>query len=351
MGFSSNKKNSNKALILLVLLLIIISIFCINIIRKVYLPNIIVSDNSNGYLNIPTGSNFDAVEKLLNQKHYLIKNESFEWLSKKKNYYNHIKPGRYKLIDRMNNNELIRLLRSGKQEPVKISFHNIRKIDQVAGIAGKHLEADSILILNYLMTDTFLAPFGFDSKTAIAMFIPNTYEFLWNTNAEDFIKRMFKEYKKFWNNKREFEAKEIGLSELQVIILASIIDEETNIDSEYPIIAGLYINRLKHNMPLQADPTIKFALNDFTLKRLLHRHTEVKSPYNTYHYRGLPPGPISMPSIKAIEGVLNYEKHNFLYMCANADFSGNHVFAKTLIQHNQNAEAYQNALNKRKIFD
>jgi UPF0755 protein len=201
MGFSSNK-NNNKALILLVLLLVvIILIFCINIIRKVYLPNIIVSINANGYINIPTGSNFDAVEKLLNQKHYLIKDESFEWLSKKKNYYNHIKPGRYKLKDRMNNNELIKLLRSGKQEPVKISFHDIRKIDQVAGIAGKHLEADSILILNYLMNDTFLAPLGFDSKTAIALFIPNTYEFLWNTNAEDFIKRMYREYNKFWNSK------------------------------------------------------------------------------------------------------------------------------------------------------
>jgi UPF0755 protein len=302
MGFSSNK-NNNKALILLVLLLVaIILIFCFNIIRKVYLPNIIVSNNANGYINIPTGSNFDAVEKLLNQKHYLIKDESFEWLSKKKNYYNHIKPGRYKLKDQMNNNELIRLLRSGKQEPVKISFHDMRIIDQVAGIAGKHLEADSISILNYLKADTFLAPYGFDSKTAIAMFIPNTYEFLWNTNAEEFIKRMLKEYKKFWNSKRELEAKEIGLSQIQVMILASIVDEETNNDSEYPIIAGLYINRLKHDMPLQADPTIKFALNDFTIKRLLHRHTEVNSPYNTYHYRGLPPGPISMPSIKAIDG-------------------------------------------------
>jgi UPF0755 protein len=352
MGFYNHKKNKPKVLIFLAFIIVVVaSILSINVIRKIYLPNIDVSDRSNGYLNIPTGSKFSDVTKLLIEKRYLIKKESFEWLAKKKKYSNHIKPGRYRLKDRMSNNELIRLLRSGKQEPVKISFHNIRKIDQVAGIAGKHLEADSILVLKLFQADTFLNNYGFDSKTAIAMIIPNTYEFFWNTNAEDFIKRMFKEYNKFWNYQRDEKAKEIGMTRVQVMTLASIVEEETNIDSEYPIIAGLYINRLRRDMPLQADPTVKFALGDFSLKRLLHKHTEFKSPYNSYIYKGLPPGPISMPSIKAIDGVLNYTNHNYLYMCANSDFSGSHVFAKTLMQHNQNAEAYQNALNKRKIYN
>lgn len=349
--FFYNKYYKKILILLAIFIILFAAVLLINITSKIYLPNIEVSDRSNGYLYIPTGSKFSDVTNLLIEKHYLIKKETYEWLARKKHYINHVKPGRYRLKDRMNNNELICLLRSGKQEPVKISFHDLRKIDEVAGIAGKHLEADSISILKYLQADTFLDNFGFNSKTAIAMVIPNTYEFFWNTNAVDFIRRMFKEYNKFWNNKRDWKAKDIEMTRIQVITLASIVDEETNVDSEYPIIAGLYINRLKYDMPLQADPTVKFALNDFTLKRLLRIHTEIKSPYNTYIYKGLPPGPISMPSIKAIDGVLNYTKHNYLYMCANSDFSGNHVFAKTLIQHNQNAEAYQNALNKRKIFD
>jgi UPF0755 protein len=352
MGLFSNYKNNKKTLILIVsFIVVLISVLAINFISKIYFPNVKVNNRSNGYVNIPTGSNLTTVTEILSEKHFLINSKTFEWLAIKKHYATHVKPGRYKIEDRMSNNELIRLLRSGKQEPVKVSFHDVRKIDQVAAIAGKHIEADSILILKYLQADTFLGPFGFNSNTAIAMFIPNTYEFLWNTNAKDFVKRMYKEYNKFWNAQRDQKAKEICMTRIQVMILASIVDEETNIDYEYPIIAGLYLNRLKRDMPLQADPTVKFALGDFFLKRLLHKHTEINSPFNTYMYKGLPPGPISMPSIKAIDGVLNYTKHNYLYMCANSDFSGNHIFAKTLVQHNLNAEAYQNALNKRKIFD
>jgi UPF0755 protein len=250
----------------------------------------------------------------------------------------------------MNNNDLINLLRSGKQEPVRISLNCIRDLNHLAGYVASHLEADSASIVKMAHDELFLNEVHLNKNNIFGMFIPNTYEFFWNTNAESFLKRMDSEYKKFWSGKRGDKAKNIGFTPEEVITLASIVANESNIESEYPTIAGLYINRLKKDMPLQADPTVKFAVGDITLKRVLHKHTLIESPYNTYKYKGLPPGPISMPTLKSINAVLDYEKHSYLYMCAKADFSGYHSFAKTLIQHNQNAAAYQLALNKNKIY-
>lgn len=182
------------------------------------------------------------------------------------------------------------------------------------------------------------------------MFIPNTYEFYWTTTPEEFSDRMNMEYEKFWEGERDRKAKKLDLSRSEVVTLASIVDEETLYNDENARVAGLYLNRIEKGIPLQADPTLKFALGDFTLKRILNEDKKIDSPYNTYRNKGLPPGPISIPSVSAIDGVLNYEKHNYYYMCAKADFSGYHAFARNLAQHNRNARAYQSALNKRRIY-
>lgn len=339
--------------ILIVLAIAIVAILAItgfNVYRKIYVSNVILNKNSDCFIYIPTGSNIENICNILYRKNIIINRGTFEWLAEKKKYPSNIKPGRYKLRNKMSNNELIDLLRSGKQDPVKLSFNNLRTIYELAGAVGRHLETDSSSILNVLEDDEFLARFGFNHFNVMVMFVPNTYQFYWNINAESFIKRMYKEYEKFWDAQRTLKAKEMGLTNIEVVTLASIVDDETNMNSELPVIASVYLNRLKREMPLQADPTVKFAVGDFTLKRLLKKHTEFISPYNTYINKGLPPGPISMPSIKAIDAVLNYEKTSYLYFCAKADFSGSHVFAKTLTQHNINAEAYQQALNRKKIY-
>jgi UPF0755 protein len=322
----------------------------INAYRKIYMPNVIVSENHKNFICIPTGSNLEDVCRILYERNYIVNRNSFEWLAERKKYSNSIKPGRYKLKNHMSNNELIDILRAGKQERVRISFHNIRLINQVAGIVGRHLEVDSVTVLKSLNDPEFDASLGFTKNDIMAIFIPNTYEFFWNTNAQTFMKRMKREYVKFWNAERQKKSKEIGLTPVQVMSLASILTEESNTVAEYPVIAGVYINRLRRDMPLQSDPTVKFALGNFNLKRIYHRQTEFDSPYNTYLYKGLPPGPIAMPTVKAIDAVLNFQKHSYLYFCAKSDFSGSHVFAKTLTQHNQNAAAYQAALNNKKIY-
>ena len=204
--------------------------------------------------------------------------------------------------------------------------------------------------MNLLTEKSILQEYNFTKQTLPALFIPNTYQVYWNISAKDFLNRMFKEYKRFWAEERQNKAKAIGLTPIEVSILASIVEEETNNKSEKPMVAGLYINRLKKGMPLQADPTVKFAWQDFTLRRITNKHLTIDSPYNTYKITGLPPGLIRIPSPEGIDAVLNYSKHNYLYMCAKEDFSGTHNFASTLSEHNRNARKYWDALNKRKIY-
>jgi UPF0755 protein len=318
---------------------------------KVFLPNIRIGKQKECYIYIPTGSTIDDVYKILYKQNYILNRSNFEWLAEKKKYAKRIKPGKYKLKNRMSNNELINNLRSGKQEIVRISINRISSIEDLAGYICHELEADSVSLLHLMKNDSYLSKFNLTSYTVLTMIIPNTYNFLWNTSAEGFLSRMHVECKRFWNKERKEKAFEMEMTPEQVVILASIVNEETNIISEYPVIAGVYVNRLKTKMPLQADPTVKYALGNIKLKRILHKHTEFPSVFNTYLHSGLPPGPISIPSIKCIDAVLNYQKHSYLYFCANSDFSGTHLFAKTLSQHNRNAEAYQNALNSKKVFD
>jgi UPF0755 protein len=251
----------------------------------------------------------------------------------------------------MSNNDLVNLLRSGNHSPVKVSFNNQDSVEKLAGRIARQIEPDSLELLTVFKDEAFLGKNGFNRTTALVMYIPNSYEFYWNDNAVKFRAKMLKEYQKFWTNSRKEKAKKIGLTPIQVSILASIVQKESSYVPERKTIAGLYLNRLKNKWPLQADPTIIFALkrksgNDKTIKRVLLKDLEIDSPYNTYKNIGLPPGPISMPDISSIDAVLNASKHEYYYMCASVTDLGKHVFAKTLAQHNINARKYQNWVAK-----
>jgi UPF0755 protein len=327
-------------------LIIVFIIFLITY-KKIYNPNI---SKSFYALYIPSKSDYTNVVEILERDSVLNSVSSFKWLAEKKNYPNHIYSGKYILDSSMSNNDLIDKLRSGFQDPVKVIFNSVRTKEQLAGKISNQIEIDSVSLLGLFKNDSLITSYGFKQETFTCMFLPNTYEFWWNTSGTKFIARMNKEYLRFWNDERKQKAAALNLTPEEVITLASIVDEETYYNSEMPIVAGLYINRLRKRMHLQADPTLKFALGDFSIKRVLNVHKQIDSPYNTYKRYGLPPGPISIPSVSAIDAVLNFESHSYLYMCAQPDFSGYHNFAKTLSQHNINARNYQRALNKERIW-
>ena len=336
-----------KWLVLIVRICFIISIITgARFYSRVYKSNCI----DDKFLYIPTGSDFNAVIEILEKDNLLVNTQSFRWLALKKNYQNHVYAGRYKIDSNMNNNDLINRLRSGYQEPVKLMFNSVRTRENLAGKISRQIEADSLELLELFYNDSVINSFGLKQETITCIFLPNTYEFWWNTRAEGFVSRMHKEYKRFWNDNRMAKAEKLNLTKEDVVTLASIVDEETLYNNEMPRVAGVYINRLRKRMHLQADPTLKFAIGDFTIKRVLNVHKQIDSPYNTYKRYGLPPGPISIPSIAAIDAVLNYEQHSYIYFCAKPDFSGYHNFAKNLSQHNINARNYQRALNKERIW-
>lgn len=313
-------------------------------------PNVNLDGKREVYIKIPTGANYHDVTNILYENNYIVDRAAFEWVAEKKNYHNHVKPGRYKIAQGMSNNQLVNLLRSGRQVPVRLVFNKVRTKERFAGIIAEQIEADSLTILRLLNNERFLKTYNFNKYTAMCMFIPNTYEFYWNTSAKAFIERMYNEYERFWTDERLRKAEQLKLSQCEVIIMASIVEEETTKNSEKSRVAGVYYNRLQKRMRLQADPTVKFAVGDFTIKRILNKHLQYQSPYNTYRNAGLPPGPICLPSITTITAVLNLEHHQYLYFCAKEDFSGFHVFAKTLRQHNLNAAKYRQALNRERIY-
>lgn len=345
----NRKKFFKTALIIILIMIVGAAIVGYRFYDKIFQPNVDIKGAQSTYLYIPSGSGFEEVMKKIIDQDILKDTSSFRWLAIKKNYHNHIHAGRYLVTNKMNNNELVNLLRSGKQAPVKVTFHNIRTDAQLAGALAEQLEADSMAILERLKDDVYMKKFGFNSETARLMFIPNTYEFFWDTSADELFKRMHREYNVFWTEKRITKAEKAGLTPIKAGILASIVQLETSKQDEMARIAGVYINRLKRGMALQADPTVIYAMGDFTIKRVLKRHLEYNSPYNTYKYPGLPPGPIYLPSPITVDKVLNYENHNYLYFCAKPDFSGYHNFARTLTQHNINARKYQRALNRNGI--
>ena len=341
-----------KAAIALVIAAIITSlVILIKLYTNIFSPVIIPTDENSSLFYIPTGSDYQQVLNNLYSEGYILNKESFDWLAKKKKYPGNIKPGRYRLVNDMNNNELINLLRSGRQEPVRFVFNHLRTLDALAGVASQQLEPDSVVFSETFKSPSIAEKYNFTRETLPALFIPNTYELFWNTNVESFMERMTREYKAFWTKERIELAKQIGLDPVEVSILASIVEMESLHSEENPRIAGVYLNRLKRGMPLQSDPTIIFAHKNYSIRRVLNKHKTINSLYNTYKYSGLPPGPICIPSINAIDAVLKSEKHNYLFFCAKEDFSGYHNFAQTLSQHNRYARLYQQALNRARIFN
>ncbi|MBP7497361.1 MAG: endolytic transglycosylase MltG [Bacteroidales bacterium] len=298
------------------------------------------------YIEIPTNTNFPAVVSILKNKQLINNEKLFSWLADKKNYQKKVLPGRYLLTKGMNNNQIINLLRSGKQEPVRLILNNLRNKEQLVAFVAPLLEFDEFS-LNSLINDTlFIRQYGFNEENVMAMFIADSYQFYWNTSALGFFNKIYKSYNNFWNDKRRKKAASIGLSPIDVSILASIIQRETNKVDEMPVLASIYINRLRKGMLLQADPTVIYAVGDFSIKRVLNKHLEFDSPYNTYKYPGLPPGPITMPEPLAIDQVLNHSNTNYLYFCAKDDFSGYHNYSSTLAQHIAFARKYHLALSK-----
>jgi len=309
-------------------------------------PNV---TNKQTYLYIHTGENYEQLYDTIRQKHLVNDTTTFNWAAHNMKYVNRVKPGKYRLREGMSNRKLIRMLELGEQESVTLSFHNLRLKEQFAGFIAKRLEIDSVVFLKMLDSDQYVQQYGFTPDNVYTMFMPNSYQMYWNTSPDKFFKRMYANYQQFWTPERKQQAADINLSPVQVSVLASIVDAEALHDDEMPTIAGLYLNRLKAGMKLEADPTVIFAVGDFTIKRVLNKYLTINSPYNTYLFTGLPPGPIMMPSVAAVEAVLNYKKSDYIYMCAKADFSGYHAFATNVADHLVNARKFQQALNERNI--
>ncbi|MCB9330239.1 MAG: endolytic transglycosylase MltG [Lewinellaceae bacterium] len=303
----------------------------------------------NKFLYIPTGSTYEQVIDSLSSGGFVTDLKSFRWLAAYMKYERpEMRAGRYEIEPGWNNRQLIRYLRGGKQAPVNVILTNQRLPEEVAGRVAQFLEVDSLQLLQAFRDPAVLTELGYTPETLISLFIPNTYQMFWNTDAKGFLDRMVKEHDAFWdkNNRRE-KAAALDMTPEAVYTLASIVERETNNNSEKPTIAGVYLNRLKIDMPLQADPTSVFATRDFATRRVTDFHTTFDSPYNTYRYKGLPPGPISMASIASIDAVLNPQQHDYLYFCAKPDDSGSHSFAETYTAHLVNARRFQTWLQKR----
>lgn len=341
------KNPKSKGLKIIVSALFVLLILVLILAYTLFAPNYQTRQGDNFYLKIRDNATIEQVMDSL-QKGGKMNLSSFKTLSGIVKW----KPrsGQFKIKNGISNIMLIKLLRSGEQSPVRLTFNNLRTREQLAARMSRSLMCDSLELLLLMRDTNYLAGFGFTPETAICNFLPNTYELYWNTDAKKLFERMNKEYRKFWNKERTEQAEKMGLNPDQICTLASIVEEESNSRKERPIIAGLYLNRLRTGMPLQADPTVKFALGDFELKRIRSKHTSFDSPYNTYMYEGLPPGPIRMASSEGIDAVLNFEPNNYLFMCAKETLNGEHNFASNMQEHLRNARKYQRALNALNIL-
>jgi len=315
-----------------------------NYYRKIYAPAVVYNAREP-YLYIPTGSNYDNVLAILQREKLVRSIESFDWVARKMNLPANIHPGKYKIGKRMSNYNLAALLRSGIQEHVRLVINKFRLKSDFIRFVSTQLEVDSGTLIIALNDSIYLRQFNLNPENVMTLFVPNTYEFYWNTSAEKFLDRMKIEHDRFWNTTRKKEAAALNLTPAKATILASIVEEETNYNPEKPLIAGVYLNRIRRGMNLQADPTVKFAIGNFAMKRIYSRDLDYVSPYNTYLHQGLPPGPICTPSVSTIDSVLHAPRNEFLYFCADPDKPGTHVFARTLQQHQLNALRYQRWLN------
>lgn len=340
-----------KILIIIALLgLVVMGAFSYYIYKTILIPNT-AFEQERAQVLIPTNT---SKKEFLEIMEPLVKNsESLEMVADRKSYSNNIRPGRYILDKDMSNMEIIDVLRS-TNKPISLKFNNQERLENLAGHVSKQLEADSLSLLNAMRDTVYLKQNGLDISNALAMYIPNTYEFYWNTSAEQFRNRMKKEYDSFWNERRQKAADDLELSRAEVISLSAIVQKETAKVDERPKVAGVYLNRLKIGMKLQADPTViyakKHAENDFdqVIKRVLYSHLEIESPYNTYQNLGIPEGVITMPDISSIDGVLFAEKHDYLFFVADTSNFGYHIFAKTHAQHNRNKRQYVEWVSKQK---
>ncbi len=314
-----------------------------------YLTGSLSQSDQCEYIYIDDNDNLDSVSMKLAP----IANEqallSFKLISRHSSYDKNIRTGRYAILPGEGIISVLRKLKNGHQEPLRLTIPESKTTDRLAGALSRKLMMDSLSLAILLKDSFFCAKQGYDTATIVSMFVPDTYEVYWNTTIESLMNRLKKEHDKFWDKSRQEKAATLGLSPEEVCTLASIIDEETSNNTEKPMIARMYLNRLEKGMPLQADPTVKFALKDFALKRIYHNMLNTDSPYNTYRYAGLPPGPIKVASVAGIDAVLNAPVHNYLYMCAKEDFSGTHNFASSYTEHLKNAARYTKALNERGI--
>lgn len=316
------------------------------LIRQIFSENTKFAEKEM-FVHIPTDSNYEDVKKIIAP--FVTNLDRFEMVANKMSYPENVKAGRFLLTKGMNSYELVKAMRSNV--PVKLAFNNQERLENFAGRVGSQIEADSVSLLTSFKDSIFMRENGFTEENVLAMFIPNTYEFYWNTSADKFRDKMIKEYRNFWNKERVAKAEQQGLTPVEATILASIVHKESVKKDERPRIAGVYLNRLRVGMPLQADPTVIFALklkaNDFdqVIKRVFYNDLTMASPYNTYMNIGLPPGPIAMPDITALEAVINPEKNDFIYFCASVDRFGYHEFAATLKEHNVNAKKYSDWIN------
>ena len=320
------------------------------LLRQIFSANTKFADKEV-YVYIPTDSKYEDVKKIIAP--YVENMNRFEMVANKRDYPENVKPGRFLFTKGMSSYELVKTLRINV--PVKLAFNNQERLENFAGRVGSQIEADSLSLLASFKDSIFLKENGFTEENVLAMFIPNTYETYWNTSAEKFRDKMIKEYRNFWNKERIAKAAKQGLTPIEATILASIVHKESVKKDERPRIAGVYLNRLRAQMPLQADPTVIYAIkkksNDFdqVIKRVFYNDLTMSSPYNTYVNIGLPPGPIAMPDITALEAVLNPEKNNFIYFCASVDRFGYHEFAATLEEHNKNAKKYSDWINSQGV--
>lgn len=326
----------------IVLLLILAGILISNCLK--YIP---LQKETRIY--IPHNATYNDVVDTLTVHACINDATSFNSIANIRKYPKHVKPGSYLIKPGMTQLDLIHKLRSGNQDPIRITINKHRTTEQLCLFLADKLELDYDTIHKALTDDSICAVYGYTPTTIICMFPRNTYEIYWDITIEKLLKRFHKETERFWTPLRKASAEQMGLSQSEVVTLASIIDEETNKNDEKSNIASVYLNRMEKGMPLQADPTVKFAIGDFGLKRILNKHLEVDSPYNTYKYNGLPPGPICIPSVSSIDAVLQNPQTTYLYFCAKEDFSGYHNFASSLSEHNRNASRYHEALNRKRI--
>ena len=346
MAKNKRKKGRGKSILLwLFVILILAGVFTG---LKVFGPNT-GSFREGEYLYIRTGTTYEQLIRTLDGEGFVRNINSFDFLARQADYPDRVKAGKYHIKKGMSNFDILRMLRSGRQTPLKLVLGKLRTKKDFIRLVSSRLEADSLVLGQILQDNVYLAQFGLDSNTALCAVLPDTYEFWWNTNADKAFRKIAGYYVKYWTPERKEKARALGLSPQEVTILASIVEEETNYQAEKPTIASVYINRLNKGMRLQADPTARYAYGDFTVRRITSSITGLASPYNTYYTTGLPPGPICTPTAKTIEAVLQAPSTDYIYFCAREDFSGSHRFAATYAEHMRNASLYQQALNKRGI--